>query len=44
LPASLYLASKPSWFGKVTFPPIGPDVSGHANKIPAQIRYEGGTP
>jgi outer membrane biosynthesis protein TonB len=44
LPASLYLASKPSWFGKVPFPPIGPDVSGHANKIPAQIRYEGGTP
>ncbi len=46
LPASLYLKSKPSWFGNVPFPPIGPDVTatGHVNKIPARIRYEGGTP
>jgi hypothetical protein len=43
LPNSLYLSSKPSWFGSVAWPPIGPDVSGLANKIPAQIRYEGGT-
>jgi len=27
LPASFYLSSKPSWFGSVPFPPIGPDVS-----------------
>lgn len=27
LPASLYLASKPYWFGAIPFPPIGPDVS-----------------
>jgi hypothetical protein len=28
LPASLYLSSKPSWFGTSAWPPIGPDVSG----------------
>lgn len=28
LPASFYLASKPSWFGSVPFPAIGPDVTG----------------
>jgi hypothetical protein len=27
LPASFYLTSKPSWFGNVPFPAIGPDVS-----------------
>jgi hypothetical protein len=27
LPASLYLASKPSWFGALPYPAIGPDVS-----------------
>jgi hypothetical protein len=48
LPASLYLAAKPSWWGAVAWPPIGPDVTGgnvantggHANKIPAQLCYE----
>jgi hypothetical protein len=31
LPASFYLTSKPSWFGTVPFPAIGPDVtSGNA--------------
>lgn len=48
LPASLYLAAKPSWFGSATYPPIGPDVTGgnipdvggHANKIPARVCYE----
>jgi hypothetical protein len=53
LPASFYLSSKPSWFGSVPFPAIGPDVSGgldnafgHAYAIPAEICYEqvmGGT-
>lgn len=28
LPASFYLTSKPAWFQSITFPPIGPDVSG----------------
>lgn len=28
LPASFYLSSKPSWFGTLPFPLIGPDVSG----------------
>jgi len=27
LPASFYLSSKPSWFGSLIWPPIGPDVS-----------------
>jgi hypothetical protein len=40
LPASLYRTSKPSWFGSVAWPPIGPDVSGMANKLPAQLCYE----
>jgi hypothetical protein len=40
LPASLYLTSKPSWFGTVAWPPIGPDVSGMANELPAQLCYE----
>jgi hypothetical protein len=40
LPPSLYLASKPAWWGNTPWPPIGPDVSGMVNKIPAQERYE----
>lgn len=47
LPASFYLSSKPSWFGSVPWPAIGPDVSGgpdtstagHANYIPAEVCY-----
>ena len=27
LPASFYLASRPSWFGSVIWPPTGPDVA-----------------
>lgn len=41
LPASLYRESKPSWFGNVPWPPIGPDVAGYVNKIPAELRFEG---
>lgn len=41
LPVSLYLLAKPLWFGSVVYPPIGPDVTGLANKIPAQLRFEG---
>jgi hypothetical protein len=40
LPASLYRSSKPDWFGEVPWPPIGPDVPGLVNKIPAQLRFE----
>ena len=47
LPASFYLSSKPSWFGSIPYPPIGPDVTngnvvgvgGHANANPAQNCY-----
>jgi hypothetical protein len=41
LPASLYRAEKPDWFGDLPWPPVGPDVPGRVNKIPAQVRYEG---
>lgn len=47
LPVSLYLAAKPSWWGTVPWPAIGPDVAGgpepfgNAHKTPAQRCYEG---
>jgi hypothetical protein len=44
LPASLYLSARPSWFGSAPFPAIGPDVAGLSAKIPAQLRFEAGTP
>jgi hypothetical protein len=49
LPASLFRSSKPSYFGAVPWPAIGPDVAGsdittatggHANKIPARLCFE----
>jgi len=40
LPPSLYLTAKPAWFGDASWPPIGPDVAGWVQKIPAQLRYE----
>jgi len=48
LPASFFLSLKPSWWGTVPWPAIGPDVTGgnisnvngHANKIPAQLCLE----
>jgi hypothetical protein len=39
LPDSLYLAAKPGWFGKVAWPPIGPDVKPMAGTIPARERW-----
>jgi PKD repeat protein len=39
LPASLYLASTPSWFGSLTLPAIGPDVAGYEQSIPASARW-----
>jgi hypothetical protein len=41
IPSSYYLVSKPSWFGNLTWPPIGPDVIGYTNYIPAQLRFFG---
>lgn len=49
LPASLFRAVKPAYFGSVAWPPIGPDVTGgsvsgfggHANKLPARLCFEG---
>lgn len=51
LPASFYLSAKPSWFGAIPWPPVGPDVAngnvsgvgGHANKIPARVCFEAAT-
>lgn len=45
LPASFYLGSKPSWWGTMPWPAIGPDVSGgtgpggYAYNIPAAVCY-----
>ena len=39
LPASLYLVSKPSWFGARAFPAIGPDVAGYRQDTPASARW-----
>jgi len=47
LPSSLYLASKPAWYGNCTWPPVDPNGP-TVNDIPAKLRYEGkscnGTP
>jgi hypothetical protein len=40
LPDSLYLKGKPAWFGKLAWPPFGPDTDFENNKIPAQVRFE----
>jgi hypothetical protein len=45
LPASFYLAGKPTWWGSLPFPAIGPDVKGgtgpgsHSYGNPAQNCY-----
>ena len=45
LPPSFYLAGKPSWWGALPYPAIGPDITGgpgangHAGPIPAQNCY-----
>jgi len=41
LPDSLYLAGPPSFWGCRPWPPIGPDVPGLVQRIPAQDRHEG---
>jgi parallel beta-helix repeat protein len=42
LPDSLYLASKPAWFGSVTYPPVNP-TAGTAADIPAKVFYDTGS-
>jgi hypothetical protein len=39
LPDSLYLASKPAFFGKTAWPPIGPDRQPMVSSIPARERW-----
>jgi hypothetical protein len=41
LPGSLYLSTKPPWWGNLRWPAFGPDLSPMVGKIPAQLRYEG---
>ena len=41
LPASLYLESKPAFFGGTPWPVTGADLAPSTGKIPAQERYEG---
>src|SRR5262245_15126557 len=46
LPPSLFLSARPSWWGTLPWPAIGPDVTGgedpagHAHKIPAQACFD----
>lgn len=41
LPPSLYLDSKPEWWGdELPWPAIGPDLDEMTGKIPAQLRWE----
>lgn len=40
LPASFYLSAKPAYFGAVPWPPIGPEVAGYMNDIPAKKRFD----
>jgi hypothetical protein len=42
LPDSLYRSGAPEWWCQQTpWPPIGPDVDGYTNDIPAKRRFEG---
>jgi hypothetical protein len=42
LPDSLYLSKRPEWWCQETpWPPIGPDVAGYHQDIPAKRRFEG---
>jgi len=41
IPNSLYLTSKPSWWGNLPWPAIGPDLNPMAGTIPAEARYNG---
>jgi len=41
LPNSLYLTSKPSWWGTSTWPAFGPDLTPMEGQLPAKLRYSG---
>ena len=40
IPNSLFYSTKPDYFGALQWPPIGPDVSGLVNAIPAKARWD----
>jgi len=40
IPNSLLYSSKPSWFGALAWPPIGPDVGGYVTSTPAKARWD----
>jgi hypothetical protein len=40
IPNSLLYTSKPSWFGALAWPPIGPDVGGYVTSTPAKARWD----
>lgn len=41
IPTSLYLSSKPAWWGTTPWPPIGSDLTPMNSMIPAQMRFFG---
>jgi hypothetical protein len=43
IPKSLYLSTKPSFFGVLPWPSIGPDLNPILGALPAKNRYEQGT-
>ena len=43
LPNSLYLGSKPSFFGNCAWPAFGPDLNPPVKTLPAKDRFEGGS-
>ena len=44
LPSSLYLTSKPTWWGSNPWPWVGPDLSPKVNTLPAQARFAAFSP
>jgi hypothetical protein len=44
LPASLYLAEKPSWWGTAPWPWVGPDLTPMVGALPAQARFAAFSP
>ncbi len=44
LPDSLYLASKPAFFGSLTWPWVNPLGTTHLYTLPARARFDGGVP